>query len=227
MMVSVHGVDLYCRVSGAGAPLLLLHGNGEDHHIFDALADKLAQHFTLYAVDSRNHGQSSMTQDYTYDTMAQDMFGLIQALALGTVFVVGFSDGAILALLLALRYPGSVAKMALLGANLSPEDFTEESYEFIRQTYEETGDPLFRMMLEQPQIPLTEVAAVTIPALVIGGENDIFKPESFCRLAQALPAGQLQIMPGHEHDSYIVGQDLLCGDLLAFFGQEQITYNKA
>ena len=83
MVINVNGTSLFYETSGNGAPLLLLHGNGEDHHIFDALADKLAADFTVYSIDSRNHGQSEKTDDYAYETMAMDVYAFIDALQLG------------------------------------------------------------------------------------------------------------------------------------------------
>lgn len=217
MEISVNGVSLFYQCSGQGTPLLLLHGNGEDHHIFDALALKLGAHFTVYAIDSRNHGQSQKTDDYAYETMAADVYAFIQALRLAPVDVVGFSDGAIISLILAMQHGDAVRKMSLLGVNLKPEDFTAESYEFVKGTYEQTGDPLFKLMLEQPQIELEAVRSVRVPTQLIAAEHDIYQPESFERLCRALPDATLKIMKGHEHDSYVVGQDLLYPDLMAFF----------
>lgn len=217
MKIKVNGVELAYEKSGTGEPLILLHGNGEDHHIFDVIALKLQKQFTVYAVDSRNHGESEKTEDYSYDTMAKDIGCFIEELNLGKVNLVGFSDGAILALILAMNQSELIRKMVLLGVNLKPEDFTETSYQFLKQTYEETKDPLFRLMLEQPNIELDDVKDVTIPTFVVAAENDIFQPESFVRLAQALPNAELMVLKDHKHDSYIVDQDILYPDLLRFF----------
>lgn len=219
MTIHVNGVTLFYELRGSGQPMILLHGNGEDHTIFDELADKLKHHFTVYMVDSRNHGQSSKTEDYSYDTMAEDLYVMILSLSLGKVHVLGFSDGAIIALKLAMKHSGAVSKMALLGINLSPEDFTEENYQFVLESYRETGDPLFKLMLEQPDMKLDELRNVNISALVIAAEHDLFKPETFGELVKALPNARLKLMPGHEHDSYIVHQDMLYPDMIDFFGK--------
>jgi pimeloyl-ACP methyl ester carboxylesterase len=217
MEVRANGISLFYEVSGKGDPLVLLHGNGEDHHIFDALVAKVSAHFTVYAVDSRNHGQSQKTDDYSYEVMAGDIQAFLRALRLTPVNILGFSDGAIVSLLLAMRHGGDIRKMALLGVNLKPEDFTGESLRFIRETYEETKDPLFRMMLEQPDIALEDVRGVNIPTLIIAAEHDLYRPEMFADLAKALPDAELMIMAGHEHDSYIAHQDLLYPELVRFF----------
>lgn len=219
-MWSIQGdIRLFYERGGDGPPLLLLHGNGEDHHIFDPLRKKLEKHYTVYAVDSRNHGQSSRTQVYTYDAMAGDIDAFIGALGIGPVYLVGFSDGAIIGLLLAMRHPQAVARMALLGINLSPEDFTETCYREMAEDFARTGDPLLGMMLTQPDITLQQTKAVDVPTLLIAGERDVIRPEVFSALAQAMPQASLMTLPGHDHDSYIVGQDLLYADLVAFFGR--------
>jgi len=218
MTVNVNNIHLFYKKSGQGPPLLLLHGNGEDHHIFDAISSKLERDFTLYALDSRNHGQSEMTTDFSYETMAGDVYEFLRALDLKAPGIVGFSDGAITALLLGIKHGEAVGRLALLGVNLRPEDFTEKSYRWVKKTYEETKDPLFKMMLEQPNIELDDLRGVGNPTLVIAGENDIYRPELFGEVAAALPGGELKIMMGHGHDSYINGQDILYPDIKAFFG---------
>lgn len=217
MNIQVNGVNLFYKKSGSGPPLLLLHGNGEDHHIFDKLSEKLGTTFTLYALDSRNHGASQQTDDYSYQTMMKDVHEFISKLQLRPVNVIGFSDGAIISLLLAMVHPEQLRKMALLGVNLSPEDFTEESLTEIRETYALTGDPLFKLMLEEPNISLDGVREVLVPALVVSGEFDAFKPESFRQLAAALPEARLMIVKGHDHGSYIIDADLLYQDFCNFF----------
>jgi pimeloyl-ACP methyl ester carboxylesterase len=217
MIADVSDTTLFYEKSGAGSPIILLHGNGEDHHIFDKLSVKLEKDFTVYAVDSRNHGQSGKTSDYSYDRMAEDIHRFIEALNLGRVDLIGFSDGAIVSLILAMNHGETVNKMALLGVNLKPDDFTEESYAFVKDTYEKTQDPLFKLMLEEPNIQLDAVKDVGVPVLVIAAENDIYKPEVFTNLVNALPNATLKIMDGHDHDSYIIGQDLLYPDVIRFF----------
>jgi len=217
MKIKINEIELAYEKLGRGKPLLLLHGNGEDHHIFDKLAAKLQNDFTVYAIDSRNHGESTSTEDFSYETMAEDIYLFIKTLQLGKVNLIGFSDGAIIALLLSLKHMECLQKMALLGANLTPEDFTEESYQFVKEMYEETKNPLFQLMLEQPNIEVEDLKRITIPALVVGGEKDIFKPDTFITIANALSRGKLMIMKGHEHDSYITNQDILYTDFLEFF----------
>lgn len=218
MIIQTNDISLFYQINGEGKPLLLLHGNGEDHQIFTELAAKLADHYTIYAIDSRNHGQSQQTEDYSYEAMVEDVYSFIKDLNLGPVDLVGFSDGAIIGLMLAMKAPKTINKLALLGINLKPEDFTEESYQEIKETYEETKDPLFKLMLEQPNIELTDVRKVNCPILLVKADDDLFKPETYINLLAALPNATLKIMNGHDHGSYVINQDLLYPHLMDFLG---------
>lgn len=217
MHINVNGTTLFYQKSGNGPALILLHGSGEDHRIFDAITEKLQTRFTIYAIDSRNHGQSEKTDIYAYETMAEDVHAFIHELNLGAVYIAGFSDGAIISLLLAMHHPETVRKMALLGVNLKPGDFTDSCYEYVKTTYEQTGDPLFRMMLEQPDIKLADVKNVATPTLIVAAEKDLYKPELYPALLKAMPDAELKMMMGHKHETYIVGQAILADDFIRFF----------
>lgn len=217
MYIEVNNTRLFYQESGQGRPLLLLHGNGEDHHIFDEIAPFLAAHFHIYAIDSRNHGQSAKQEDYSYQSMADDIAAFIHTLSLPCPHLLGFSDGAIIALLLALKEPALLSHLALLGVNLSPQDFKEEIYQEIAEEYAATHDPLLALMLNEPQIELASLCHIKNPCFVIAGEHDIYKPQLFSDIAAALPNSQLQIMARHDHSSYIVDSSLLAGALLDFF----------
>ena len=202
---------------GNGSPLILLHGNGEDLHIFDKLTKQLKQHFTVYAIDSRNHGNSSKTDEFSYESMLSDLDNFINKLDLKKVSIVGFSDGAILALLLAIENPALLNKMALLGINLKPDDFKKDIYQYLVEEYEKTNDPLVKMMLEQPNIELRQLKKVKTPTLIVCAEDDLFELESFQNISHELQNSSLLIMKGQDHGSYIVDQDLLYPNLLEFF----------
>ncbi len=78
MEINVNNITLNYLVKGNGNPLILLHGNGEDLQIFDKLVSKLEKQFTVYAIDSRNHGGSTRTEDFTYEAMAEDIHQFIE-----------------------------------------------------------------------------------------------------------------------------------------------------
>jgi len=209
MRIEVNHITLNYVKSGHGKPLLLLHGNGEDLHIFDKLSEKLKKDFTVYAIDSRNHGESSKGNAIGYDCMAEDIYQFIKVLELRDVSVIGFSDGAIVSILLSLKYPGLFSKMVLLGPNLKPSDFKKNIYKELVAEYEISQDPLLKLMVEEPDIELKQLKAINIPAFVIGGEDDIFYRKLFRDIAGAINGAKLKIIEGHDHGSYIVDNDLL------------------
>lgn len=209
MEINTNNITLNYIKEGNGDPLILLHGNGEDLHIFDKLIDKLKIQFTVYAIDSRNHGGSSRSEDFTYKTMAEDIRRFIEKLQLKQVSIVGFSDGAIVALLLAIEHHQIFDKMVLLGVNLKPTDFKLEIYNSIVEEYERTKDPLFKMMLEQPNIELEELKGVDTPSLIIAAEDDLYHENTFQDITNTIPNAVLKIIKGHDHGSYVVNNDIL------------------
>ena len=115
---------LYYQRRGSGPVIVLLHGNGEDHTIFANLIEQLAPLYTVIAVDSRDHGQSSRTNRLSYDAMTADLAALITGLELEQPILLGFSDGAIVALQLTIRQPQLAGALILAGANLTPARLT-------------------------------------------------------------------------------------------------------
>lgn len=216
MTLKANGIDLFYKKSGNGAPLLLLHGNGEDHTIFDALSEKMQKHFTIYAIDSRNHGQSSKTTDFSYQTMAEDISQFITALDLKDVSIVGFSDGAIIATMLELEHPNTFKHMVLLGINLKPSDFKEENLAYLSAEYEKTKDPLLKLMLEEPNIELSSLKAINTHTLVVRAEDELFDDALYTEIVNTMPNAQLLIMENHSHDSYVVNSDTLFNHLIVF-----------
>jgi pimeloyl-ACP methyl ester carboxylesterase len=217
MKVTVNGAALYYETLGKGPPMILIHGNSEDHTIFDKLAPKLAKDFTVYLLDSRNHGQSEVTELYDYDIMANDLEAFIVALGLAPAHLVGFSDGAILSLKLAIKRQELIGRMALLGVNLKPSDLTQEGRDLVQELYEKEHSRLFKLIFEQPNIEVEQLRHIQTPALVVGAENDIITPETFDRVASALPNATKVIVPKHDHISYIVNNDVIYPELKKFF----------
>ena len=119
MYIQLNSQVLYYEKQGDGAPLLLLHGNGEDHSIFDALLPQLTARFTVYAPDSRGCGLSSPSKEYHYTDMAADMVNLIHAIGIGRASILGFSDGGIVALLSRASIRGSLTGSSCV-ARISP-----------------------------------------------------------------------------------------------------------
>ena len=94
MDVFVNDIRLHYEQYGEGRPLVLLHGNGEEHSIFDEAMEVLGERFTCFALDSRGHGDSDMVDELHYEDMASDLLAFLEELDLWDVALCGYSDGA-------------------------------------------------------------------------------------------------------------------------------------
>ena len=215
MKCFVNNIALHYEMAGAasGSPVILVHGNGESHEIFDKVVPLLAQTHTVYAVDSRGHGESSLNVDMTYDLMADDYIAFIQKLGLKKPVFYGFSDGGIIGLLIALREPGLLGQLIVSGANLFPEGLDDAS---LKEIAEEAaaGIKLSQLMLDEPHIDPESLSALIVPTVVMAGEFDAIRREHTELIARSIPGSMLEIVPGENHGSYIVHSDKLYGLLM-------------
>lgn len=202
MRIRVNGIELYYEKTGSGRPLLLVHGNGEDHTIFDEAVELLKEHSTCYRVDSRGHGQSGRVESLHYRDMAKDMTELIRALDLSDVLFYGFSDGGIIGLIAAAaekRITGLIAS----GANTYPKGIVAKEYyhDLFRNFLHR--DPMVEMMLKEPDISDAELASIGAKTLITAGEHDLIRISNTRHIAGTIPGAKLMILPGEDHGSYI------------------------
>ena len=207
MYITVNNINLYYEVAGSGAPLVMVHGNGETHAIFDKAVPLLAEHFTCYLLDSRGHGQSQPVAEYHYDDMAEDVFQFIQALHLEHVTYYGFSDGGIIGLLLASKHPGLLEKMVISGANTRPDAVSRRIVRLFKVINFIHKKPLFELMLTEPHISREQLQAIDTPTLVLAGSKDLVLEEDTRFIAESIPHATLKILPGESHTSYIVHKE--------------------
>ena len=220
-MAEVNGIKLHYAVAGEGRPVILLHGNGEDHDLFDTEIDQLVEAgYRVYAPDSRGHGVNEALEEYHYDDMAEDFFQLIKALNLDKPALYGHSDGGIIALLLELHHPGTLGIMAISGTNLSPAGLIPSFIEEYTKIIEKNPDPLITLMLAEPQIDQEDLKKISIRVLVTAGENDLILPDETERITANLPDSQLVIVKGADHGSYITESEIM-GNLLIEFLRER------
>lgn len=204
MELNTGSVTLHYEQAGSGRPLILLHGNGESSAIFDAAIPLLAEHFTVYAIDSRGHGQSSPVSEYHYADMAQDVADFIRLLALDRPIVYGFSDGGILALLLAIRHPDLVGGIIASGVNVRPDGLKWHWLTLFRLMNLFRRDPLVTLMLTEPDVTDGELRAIRCPAVITAGSRDMLRQRHMRRIAEVIPGGRYLLLEGETHGSYIV-----------------------
>lgn len=211
---------------GQGPALILLHGNGEDAHIFEEAMDVLKAHFTVYALDSRGHGKSkAKVCQFHYQTMADDLLEFVEKMNLTKFYCYGFSDGAIVALLFAIKHSHRIEKMMISGANLSPDALFSDCLQTIKKNYlhasSEREKKLCQLMLEEPNISPEELKKITCPTFVLAGENDIVPVEHTILISQSIPSSQLKILSNENHDSYITHCKKIAYEILKAFGSFQ------
>ena len=209
-------------VIGKGRPIVLVHGNGEDHHLFDTEIRQLAEAgFTVYAPDSRGHGKSTLVSDepvteYHYADMAEDIYQFIKALRLKKPALYGHSDGGIIALLLEISHPGTLGIMAASGTNLSPQGLIPSFIEEYSEINKKEEDPLITLMLTEPHIDPESLKKIRIPVLVTAGDNDLILRSETEKIAAALPDSEMVIVEDADHGSYIVDSEVMGKLLLGF-----------
>lgn len=202
-------VICYERTGESGSPVILIHGNSEDHHIFDELVETMQAEHVVYAMDSRGHGESATPKEYHYDDMASDVINLIEALDIEKPYIIGYSDGAIVALIVAMRASRLLSGIVSCGANLTPAGLHHKAIREIKKEYKQSQDPRALLMLQEPNIPVISLKKISVPALVIAGENDIVKEKDTVKIADNIPDSKLLILKGETHSSYIVHNDKL------------------
>lgn len=208
------GVKLYYEVYGVGEPLLLVHGNGGSIADLGAQIAHFRKRYKVIAMDSRDQGRSDDSPDkLTYEKMTDDLAALLDDLRVGPVNVLGWSDGGIEALLLGIRHPGKVKKIAAMAANLNPgeEALRPDVIALVksmiagipaadrdtpqgRRALKVTG-----MMLDEPHIDVKALEAITAPTLVLAGDHDLIRDEHTVEIYQHIPNSQLAILPNATH----------------------------
>ena len=209
MYAIVNGLKLFYHKEGSGRPVILLHGNGEDHTIFDVAIRDLARSYTVYALDSRSHGKSDPVPTLTYREMAEDVAAFIRQQGLEKPALVGFSDGGVVALLVALRWPDLPGRLVVAGANMTPAGIKQPWRTLMRVQNRISPDPKLDLMLTQPHLAGWQLTGITAPTLVLAGEKDLIDETQTRRIARSIPGAKLLILPGETHGSYVIHSDKL------------------
>lgn len=203
MKISVNGVELNYEIIGSGAPLIMVHGNSEDHTIFTEAADVLKEHYTCYLVDTRSHGKSSKVKRLHYRDMAQDYMEFIKALNLTDVTFFGFSDGGILGLLIGIE-SDLIDTLIVSGANTCPGAVSDRMAKIMKIIWFITRSDKFRLMLNEPDIRAEDLRKIRCKTFVLAGSEDAFKRENTDFIAANIPNATEMILDGETHTSHIV-----------------------
>ena len=202
-------IQLHYVEKGSGPPLLLLHGNGENSDYFCRQIDYFQETFHVYAPDTRGHGKSPRgTAPFTLEQFALDLKDFMDEKGIGKADILGFSDGANIALLFALKNPGRVRRLILNGADLFPKGVKRSvqipiiiGYGIVslRSLFSKKAIPkkeMLGLMVTQPCSAPGELASLNMPVLVIAGTKDMIRLSHTQLIARSIPGSKLAILEG-------------------------------
>jgi pimeloyl-ACP methyl ester carboxylesterase len=220
-IAAVNGVRLYFARFGTGYPLLLLHGGLANADYWGSVIPRLvAGHFAVIVLDSRGHGRSTRTdQPYSYALLASDVLAFLDYLKLPQVDLVGWSDGGIIGLDLAMQHPDRLHRLAVYGANSDPSGVrdgidtnpvfgayiarTRREYSMLSPTprdYARFLAQIEAMWAAEPRYTRADLQSIHTPTLVFDGAHDeAIKREHTEYLAQTIPGARLVILDGVSH----------------------------
>jgi pimeloyl-ACP methyl ester carboxylesterase len=215
----VGDVELYYEIYGEGRPVILLHDAlGNASHWANQVGP-LSLDRQVIVVDARGHGRSTRgDKPFSYGQMAEDVFGLMRQLGVEDVTVVGWGDGAIVGLDLAMRHPGWVRRLVMFGGNYDLSGLkpgVEKTATFAAYARKALADynamspaadferlfaDMRTMWKKEPAYTARDLRKVKAPTVVMIAEHDeTVEQEHSQKLAQALPAGRLLMLPGVSH----------------------------
>ncbi|MEW2448401.1 alpha/beta hydrolase [Streptomyces parvulus] len=218
------GVRTWYETEGTGDPLVLLHGGFCTNETWGAQRADLAAAHRVLLPERRAHGHTpDVAGPLTYQDMADDTVAFLETVVGGPAHLVGWSDGGVVALLVALARPDLVRRVVVVGATFRPagESFAEPGMldamtpgspdmEFFREMYEPVSPDgaghwpvvaakVLDMWRTQPTLTEPELGRVTAPVLVVSGDDDLMTLEHTTALYRALPDARLAVLPGASH----------------------------
>jgi pimeloyl-ACP methyl ester carboxylesterase len=224
--LQIRNSRIYYETSGTGEPLLLLHGGFGTVEDFSWQTPEFVKHFRVVAFERPGHGHTADTAEpFSFATMAEYTIDLIEALKLGTTTLVGWSDGAIIALLVAISRPDLVKRLVSVSGlfdtnaqapqdlnwirSLTPESFRKFEVSLVKR-YEEVSpdgashfpvvfEKTKRLWLTEPNIAREELAKISAPTMVIAADRDSIPLEHTMDLFRSIKGAQLCIIPGTTH----------------------------
>jgi pimeloyl-ACP methyl ester carboxylesterase len=234
---------IYYEISGAGEPLLLLHGGFGTVEDFASQTPELAKHFKVVAFERPGHGHTADTAEpFSFDTMATGTVDFIESLKLGATNMVGWSDGAITALLVAISRPDLVKRLVCVSGlfntdaqspedlnwirSLTPESFRRAASQLVRRYDEVSPDgpghfPVVvektkRLWLNEPNIAKEELAKIRAPTMIMAADREAIPMEHTLELFRSIKGAQLCIVPGTTHFLMSQKPDMVNSAILKF-----------
>jgi len=246
--VDIDGLNTWYDEDGGGEPLVLLHGGLCTNETWSAQTPMFAERFRVLAPERRGHGHTADTQGpLTYADMATDTAGFLDRVVGGPAHLVGWSDGGIVGLMVAIARPDLVRKLVVIGtnydtrgvapeveemfANMAPDSADMAMFRGLYETHSPDGPEhwpvvfgkFVEMTQREPHIQVDELALISSPTLVIVGDDDMISIEHSVELFRAIPNSQLAVVPGASHAVLMEKPDLLNGIVLDFLENQPVA----
>lgn len=203
-------ITLYYQEKGNKEPFILLHGNGENGSYFENQIDYFSDRYRMIALDTRGHGKSPRgTEPFTIEQFSCDLYEFMVSLEISNAVILGFSDGANIAMKFAIKYPDKVKALILNGGNLNPKGVKrttqipiEIGYKIASLFASKSPDAkknaeMLGLMVNEPNIEPNELSKITAPTLVICGSSDMIKESHTKEIAKNIPNARLSIIKGN------------------------------
>lgn len=203
-------ISLYYREKGNKEPFILLHGNGEDGSYFENQIDYFSDRYRVIALDTRGHGKSPRgTEPFTIEQFSCDLYDFLTGLEISNAIILGFSDGANIAMKFAIKHPNMVKALILNGGNLNSKGVKrttqipiEMGYRIASRFASKSPDAkrnaeMLGLMVNEPNISPAELSKITAPTLVICGKRDMIKESHTKEIAGNIPNAKLSIIKGN------------------------------
>lgn len=222
--VRTDGADIHYTTYGKGPPVILLHGGLSNSEYWANQVPFLARSHRVILIDSRGHGRSTRDgRPYTYELMASDVMAVMDRLKLPKVAIVGWSDGAIIGLVMALKHPERLTRVFAFAANMDPSgvnlaatevppfstfiDQARKDYARLSPTPDKFDDYLAaigKMWETEPNYSATDLARIHVPVAIVDGDHDeAIKAEHTAYLARAIPGAKLVWLKDASHFAMI------------------------
>jgi pimeloyl-ACP methyl ester carboxylesterase len=233
---AVNGIRIWYATFGHGEPVILLHGGLANANYWGNLVRALDGRYQVIVMDSRGHGRSTRdATPYGYDLMASDVIGLMDFLKVRKAAVVGWSDGAIIGLDIAMKYPERLTKLFAFAANSDPSGVADIAHSpvfnaFIARAEAEYGKlsptpndyksflaQIEKMWESQPNWTADQLHVIAVPTWIVDGDHDeAIKRENTEFMAAQIPGSGLLLQPEVSHFSFLQDSRQFDADVLHF-----------
>jgi pimeloyl-ACP methyl ester carboxylesterase len=235
----VNGVRIWYAVFGHGQPVILLHGGLANSNYWGHLVPALSNEFQVIVIDSRGHGRSTRNvEPLGYGLMASDVLAVMDMLKLEKAAIVGWSDGAIIGLDIALRHPERLTRLFAFAANSDPEGVADIAQSQVFNTYMERAKAEYRdlsptpsdydafmgqvtkMWETQPHFSADDLHRIHTPTWIVDADHDeAIKRSNTLFMADQIPGSGLLILPQASHFAFLQDPGQFNADVLHFLKQ--------